>query len=81
MKAFQHSISHHFIIEKMTFSFFESFLFIKEMNMNELIQFVKSFISILININNFKNELTSHTSQSLTSLSFLSTYILQKDAS
>ena len=32
----------------------------KKMNVNELIQFVKSFILIFINTNNFKNELTSH---------------------
>ena len=39
-------------------SFFKSFLFIKKMNMNELIQFVKLFILIFINTNNFENELT-----------------------
>ena len=55
------------------FSFFESFLFIKKMNVNELIQFVKLFIFAFININNFENELISHTFQSL---SFLSIHIL-----
>ena len=57
---------------------FESFLFIKEMNVNELIQFVRLFIFVFINIDNFKNELISHTSQSL---SFSSIHILQKNAS
>ena len=31
------------------------------MNINELIQFIKLFILVFININNFENELTSHT--------------------
>ena len=56
----------------------------KKMNMNELIQFVKSFTLIFMNTNNFKNELTSHIFQSLTFLSsssFSSIYILQKNAS
>ena len=55
---------HYFIIEKLTFSSssFELFLFIKKMNVNELIQFVKSFILIFININSFENELISHIS-------------------
>ena len=44
--------------------------------MNELIQFVKLFILIFINIDNFENKLISYTSQSLTSLSFLSIHIL-----
>ena len=48
------------------------------MNVNELIQFVTSFISIFMNINNFENVFTSHISQSLT---FLSIHILQKNAS
>ena len=63
MKALKYSISYYFIIEKITssFSFFESFLFIKKMNVNELIQFVKLFIFVFININNFENELISHT--------------------
>ena len=46
--------------------------------MNEFIQFVKSFILILINTNNFENKLISHTFQSL---SFLSIRILQKNIS
>ena len=41
---------------------FKSFLFIKEMNVNELIQLIRLFISIFMNIDNFENELTSHTS-------------------
>ena len=54
---------HYFIIKKLTLSSspFKSFLFIKEINVNELIQFVKSFILIFINTNNSENELTSHT--------------------
>ena len=48
------------------------------MNVNELIQFVKSFISIFIN-NNSENELTSHISRSLTFLSSIHT--LQKNVS
>ena len=57
---------------------FESFLFIKEMNVNELIQFAKLFILVFINTNNFENELISHTFQSL---SFSSIHILQKNIS
>ena len=58
LKAF-----HHFTIKELTSSFspFKSFLFIKEININELIQFARLFISIFIN-NNFENELISHTS-------------------
>ena len=52
---------------------FKSFLFIKEINVNELIQSAKLFNSIFINIDNFENELVSHTSQSLTSLSSIHT--------
>ena len=44
------------------------------MNINELIQFVKSFILAFININNSENELISHTSLS-------STHTLQKNIS
>ena len=62
MKTSQYSISHHFTIKKITSSFFELFLFIKEMNINEFIQFAKSFILIFINIDNFENELTLHIS-------------------
>ena len=61
-----------------SFSSFKLFLFIKEMNVNELIQFAKLFISIFIN-NNSENKLISHTFQSLTSLS--SIHILQNDIS
>ena len=66
---------HYFIIEKLmsSFSSFELFLFIKEMNVNEFIQFVKSLILAFMNINNFENKLTLHTFQSL---SFLSIHIL-----
>ena len=77
MKAF-----HHFIIKRLIFSSssfaFKSFLFIKKINVNELIQFVRLFILALINIDNFENELTLYTFQSLLSSSI---YILQKDAS
>ena len=54
---------HHFTIEKLmsSSSSFKSFLFIKEMNVNELIQSIRLFISIFMNIDNFENELTSHT--------------------
>ena len=45
-----------------SFSSFETFLFIKKINVNELIQFIKSFIFVFININNFENELILHTS-------------------
>ena len=38
----------------------ESFLFVKKMNVNELIQSIRLFISVFINIDNSKNELTSH---------------------
>ena len=76
IKAPQHSTSYYFTIKKITPSPFKSFLFIKKMNINELIQFAKSFISIFIN-DNSENELISYTSQSLTSSS--STYILQND--
>ena len=67
--------SHHFTIEKLTPSPspFESFLFIKKMNVNELIQFARSFISIFINTSS-ENELISYTSLS-------STHTLQKNAS
>ena len=34
----------------------------KEMNVNELIQFIKLFISIFVNINSFENELILYTS-------------------
>ena len=61
----------------MTPSSFKSFLFIKEIDVNELIQFVKSFISIFMNIDSFENELTSHTSQSSTFLS--PTHTLQEN--
>ena len=63
VKTLKHSISHHFIIKKITSSpsFFESFLFIKDINVNEFIQFVKSLTLALININNFKNKLTLYT--------------------
>ena len=57
---------------------FELFLFIKEMNVNELIQFVKSFTLIFINIDNFENKLISHIFQLS---SFLLIYILQKNTS
>ena len=44
--------------------------------MNELIQFVRLFILIFINIDNFKNKLTSHISQLSTSLLFSFIYTL-----
>ena len=73
--------SHHFTIKKLMFSPspFESFLFIKEMNVNELIQSTRSFISVFINIDNSENELVSHTSQSSTPSS--PTHTLQKNTS
>ena len=74
-------VSHHFTIKR---SLSKSFLFMKKMNVNELIQFARLFASIFININNSENKLISHTSQSstpLSSLSFSSTYILQKNIS
>ena len=40
---------------------FELFLFIKKINMNELIQSIKSFNLIFINIDDFENKLISHT--------------------
>ena len=68
---------HHFTIERLISSpssfAFESFLFIKKINVNEFIQFVKSLTLALINIDNFKNKLISHTSQSS---SFSSIHIL-----
>ena len=75
-------VFHHFITERLMSSpspsASKSFLFIKKMNINELIQFARSFIFAFINIDNFENELTSHTSQSLSSLSI---HTLQKNAS
>ena len=43
------------------------------MNVNELIQSARLFVSIFININNSENELISHTFSS-------STHTLQEDA-
>ena len=55
---------HHFTIKKLLSSSspFESFLFIKEINVNELIQFAKSFTLAFMNINNSENELILHIS-------------------
>ena len=58
--------SHHFIIKRLMLSsspfVSKSFLFIKKMNVNEFIQFIKSFIFVFMNIDNFENKLTSHIS-------------------
>ena len=72
---------HHFTIKKLISSPspYKSFLFIKEINVNEFIQSIRSFNSILMNINNFENELTSYTFQSSMSLS--PTHTLRKNVS
>ena len=74
-------VSHHFTVGRLMSSPSSfasgSFLFMKEMNMDELIQFVRSFILVLMDIDNSENELISHTSQSS---SFSSTHTLQEDA-
>ena len=44
-----------------SFFVFESFLFVKEMDVNEFIQFVKSFTLTFMNIDNSENELTLYT--------------------
>ena len=55
---------HHFTIKRLILSFssfvFKSFLFIKKMDVNEFIQFVKSCIFVFMNIDNSENELVSY---------------------